>query len=52
MPPKGPVRHDIAMVKIEGGGSNKIAIRKIFDAEEKELTESNCIEKLSPVNIL
>ena len=32
---KGPVRTDIAMVKIKGGGTNRIAIRKTFDEEEK-----------------
>ena len=50
--PKDPVRTDIAMVKIKGGGTNRIAIRKTFDEEEKELTESNGVEKLSRVNIL
>ena len=49
---KGPVRTDIAMVKIKGGGTNRIAIRKTFNKEEKELTESNGVENLSPVNIL
>ena len=49
---KGPVRTDIAMVKVKGGGTNRIAIRKTFDEEKKELTESNGIDKLSPVNIL
>ena len=49
---KGPVRIDIAMVKIKGGGANRIAIRKTFDEEKKMLTESNGVEKLSPVNIL
>ena len=49
---KGPVRTDIAMVKVKGGGTNRIAIRKTFDEEKKELTESNGIDKLSRVNIL
>ena len=49
---KGPVRSDIAMVKIKGGRTNRIAIRKTFDEEKKELTESNGIDKLSRVNIL
>ena len=49
---KGPVRTDIAMVTIKGGGTNRIAIRKKFDEEKKELTESNGIDKLSRVNIL
>ena len=49
---KGPVRSDIAMVKIKGGRTNRIAIRKTFDGEKKELTESNGIDNLSPVNIL
>ena len=49
---KGPVPTDIAMVKIKGGRTNRIAIRKTFDEDEKELTESGGVEKLSPVNIL
>ena len=49
---KGPVRKDIAMVKIKGGRTNRIAIRKKFNEEEKELTERNGVDKLSPVNIL
>ena len=49
---KGPVRTDIAMVKIKRGGTNRKAIRKTFDEEEKELTESDGVEKLSRVNIL
>ena len=48
VPPKGPVRTD---VRIKEGGPNGIAIRKMFDAERKQLTESSCAE-LSPVNIL
>ena len=32
---KGPVRTDIAVVKIKGGGTNRIAIRKTFDEDEK-----------------
>ena len=51
--PKAPVQIEKAVVKIKGGGSNRITIRKIFDVERKELTESNCqFDKLSPVNIL
>ena len=50
--PKGPVRTDIAMVKIKGGGTNRVSIRKTFDEEKKKLTESNGGEKLSPANIL
>ena len=50
--PKRPVWNDIAMVKVKGGGTNRIAIRKKFDEEKKELTESNGVEKLSRVNIL
>ena len=50
--PKGPVRTDMAMVKIKGRGTNRIAIRKTLDKEENELTESNGVEKLSLVNIL
>ena len=49
---KGPVRTNIAMVKIKGGGTNRIAISKTFNEEKKELTESNGVEILSPVNIL
>ena len=49
---KGPVRTDIAMVKIKGGGTNRIEIRKTFNEDEKELTESGGVDKLSPVNIL
>ena len=49
---KGPVRTDMAMVKIKGGRTNRIAIRKTFNEEKKELTESNVVDKLSPVNIL
>ena len=49
---KGPVRTDIAMVKIKGGGTNRIAIRNTLDEEKKELTESNGVDKLSRVNIL
>ena len=49
---KGPVQTDIAMVKIKGGGTNRIAIRKTFDVEKKELTESGGVEKLSRVSIL
>ena len=32
---KGPVRNDIAMVTIKGGGTNRKAIRKTFDEDEK-----------------
>ena len=52
--PKSPDRkasHKIS-VKIKRGGSNRITIRKMFDAERKELTESICLEKSSPVKIL
>ena len=52
VPLKGPVRTDIAMVKIKGGGTNRIAIRKTFDEEKKELTESDGVENVSPDNIL
>ena len=52
MLPKNPVWIDFAMVKIKGGGTNRIAIRKMFDEEKKELTICNGVEKLSPVNIL
>ena len=50
--PKGPVRTDIAMVKVKRGGTNRIAIRKTFDEEKKELTESSGVEKVSRVSIL
>ena len=34
--PEGPARTDIAaMVKIKGGGTNRTAIRKIFDERKK-----------------
>ena len=49
---KGPVRKDIATVRIKGGGTNRIAIRKTFDEEKKKLTESGGVDKLSRVNIL
>ena len=49
---KGPARIDIAMVKIKGGGTNRIAISKTLNEEKKKLTESNGVGKLSPVNIL
>ena len=52
MIPKGPERTDIAMVKIKRGGTNRIAIRKTFDEEKNDLTKSNGLEKLTPVNIL
>ena len=52
MLPKNPVWIDLAMVKIKGGGTNRIAIRKMFDEEKKELTVCNGVEKLSLVNIL
>jgi hypothetical protein len=39
--PKGPVRPDIAMVKIKGRGTSRIAIRKTYDKEKKELTDDN-----------
>ena len=47
---RGPT--DIAMVKIKGGGTNRIAIGKTFDGEKKELTESDGVDKLSRVSIL
>ena len=31
--PKAPVRNENAVVKTKGGVSNRITIRKIFDAE-------------------
>ena len=49
--PKGPVRNE-KIIGIKRRGSNRITIRKMFDAERKELTESNCVEKSSPVKIL
>ena len=50
---KGPVRTDITgTVEKKRGGSSRITIRKMIHAERKELTESNCVEKSSPVNIL
>ena len=53
MLPKGPDRTDLAMVKIKGGGSNRIAVRKTFYEEKKELTERERErEKVSPENIL
>ena len=52
MLPKNQVRTDTAMVKIKRGGTDRIAIRKTFNEEKKVLTESNGVEKLSPVNIL
>ena len=54
MPPKDPVRIERRLTQTKGGGSIRITIRKIFYVEslKKELTESNCLEKLSPVNIL
>ena len=48
--PKAPVRIGEAFIMIKGGRSNRIIIRKMFDAEKKELTESKFLEKLSPVN--
>ena len=36
VPLKGPVRTDIAMVKIKGGGTNRVSIRKTFDEEKKK----------------
>ena len=32
---KAPVWIDIAMVKMKGGGTNRIAIRKMFDKRKK-----------------
>ena len=52
---KAPVRtqrEKRAIGRNKGAGSNRIIIRKMFDAERKELTESNCVDKLSSVNIL
>ena len=49
---KGLVRTDIAMVMVKGGGTNRIAIRKTFNEEKKELTESDGVEKVSRVSIL
>ena len=49
--PEAPVWSERVIVKIKGGGANRIAIRKIFDARRKEPTESNCVYKLTPVNI-
>ena len=37
--PKNQVRTDIAMVKIKGGGTDGIAIRKTVHEEKKVLTE-------------
>ena len=50
---RGGAKAPAGIVKalVIGGGSNRITISKVFDAERKELTESNCVEKLSPVNI-
>ena len=53
--PKAPVRSRIekATVKIKRRGSDKITIRKDVRLQsEKELTESNCVDKVSPANIL
>ena len=44
--PKGPVRIEKAVVTTEGGGSNRITIRRMFDAQKKGLTD-----KWSPMNI-
>ena len=33
--PKGPVPTDMAMVKVKGGRTNRIAIRKTFDEKIK-----------------
>ena len=35
MIPKGPVRTNIAIVKIKGGGTNRIEIRKTFDEDKR-----------------
>ena len=49
--PKGPDWSDRATAaKTKRGGSKRITIRKMFDAEIKELTESNCVQKSSPEN--
>ena len=55
--PKAPVQIEKAIVlgktiKTKVGVPNRITIKKMFDAERKELTESDCVDKLSPVNIL
>ena len=52
--PKDPVRTDITMVKIKQGRTNRKGIRKMFEEQKnlKELTVSDGVEKLSPVNIL
>ena len=52
--PKDPVRTDITMVKIKQGRTNGKGIRKMFEEQRnlKELTVSDGVEKLSPVNIL
>ena len=34
--PKGPARTDIAMVKIKGGGTNRIAVSKALNEERKK----------------
>lgn len=49
---KAPARIGKVIVKTKGGLSNRIPIRKTFDAKRKELTESNFVDKYSPVNIL
>ena len=52
--PKAPVRTRIekARVKIKGGRSDGIIIRKMFNVERKELTVNIGVGRLSPVNIL
>ena len=54
--PKAPYRNEIAglsekTMKTKVGVPNRITIRKMFDAERKELTDYNRVDKLSPVNI-
>ena len=45
---KGPGPTDIAMVKIKGGGTNRIAIGKTFDEEKKSslrvMVLINCLQ--------
>ena len=48
MLPKNPVWIDFAMVKIKGGGTNRIAIRKTFSEEKKSslrvIVLKNCLQ--------
>ena len=51
--PKAPVWFGKVIEKTtKGGVPNRTTIKKMFNAEIKELTESNFVEKSSPVNIL